>query len=42
MRFIRGDSLKEAIERFHDNEGLKKDPGRRSQEQRKFRRLRRK
>jgi serine/threonine protein kinase len=30
MRFIRGDSLKEAIERFHANDGLKADPGRRS------------
>ena len=27
MRFIRGDSLKEAIERFHADETLKKDPG---------------
>ncbi len=32
MRFIRGDSLKEAIERFHGDEVLKKDPGRRSLE----------
>ena len=32
MRFIRGDSLKEAIERFHGDEALKKDPGRRSLE----------
>jgi serine/threonine protein kinase/tetratricopeptide (TPR) repeat protein len=32
MRFIRGDSLKEAIERFHNDELLKKDPGRRSLE----------
>jgi serine/threonine protein kinase/tetratricopeptide (TPR) repeat protein len=32
MRFIRGDSLKEAIERFHADEGLKRDPGRRSLE----------
>jgi serine/threonine-protein kinase len=32
MRFIRGDSLKEAIERFHSDEGLRKDPGRRSLE----------
>src|SRR5262249_3383301 len=30
MRFIRGDSLKEAINIFHGDEGLKKDPGRRS------------
>jgi serine/threonine-protein kinase len=29
MRFIRGDSLKEAIERFHKNEALKRDPGKR-------------
>ena len=26
MRFIRGDSLKEAIDRFHGDEALKKDP----------------
>jgi eukaryotic-like serine/threonine-protein kinase len=32
MRFIRGDSLKEAIERFHGNMALKNDPGRRSLE----------
>ena len=32
MRFIRGDSLKDAIGRFHDDESLKKDPGRRSLE----------
>jgi serine/threonine-protein kinase len=36
MRFIRGDSLKEAIEAFHGDEGLKKDPGRRSLELRKL------
>jgi serine/threonine-protein kinase len=30
MRFIRGDSLKEAIERFHADASLKADPGRRS------------
>jgi serine/threonine-protein kinase len=30
MRFIQGDSLKEAIERFHRDESLKKDAGRRS------------
>ena len=30
MRFIRGDSLKEAIEHFHAEETLKKNPGRRS------------
>jgi hypothetical protein len=28
MRFIRGDSLKEAIERFHADASLKSDPGR--------------
>src|SRR5262249_2896443 len=32
MRFIRGDSLKEAIERFHADEALNKAPGRRSLE----------
>src|SRR6516164_8090701 len=36
MRFIRGDSLKEAIARFHADETLKKDPGRRSLELRKL------
>jgi serine/threonine-protein kinase len=36
MRFIRGDSLKEAIERFHADETLKRDPGRRSLELRKL------
>ncbi|HEV3164425.1 MAG TPA: serine/threonine-protein kinase, partial [Isosphaeraceae bacterium] len=30
MRFIRGDSLKEAVDRFHADQGLKKDAGRRS------------
>ena len=30
MRFIRGDSLKEAIEQFHSDPTLKADPGRRS------------
>ena len=30
MRFIRGDSLKEAIAAFHANESLKHDPGKRS------------
>ncbi len=34
MRFIRGDSLKEAIDHFHNDEALKKEPGRRSLEQR--------
>jgi tetratricopeptide (TPR) repeat protein len=32
MRFIRGDSLKEAIERFHADAALRRDPGRRSLE----------
>ena len=36
MRFIKGDSLKEAIERFHADESLKNDPGRRSLELRKL------
>ena len=36
MRFIRGDSLKEAIDRFHKDEALKKEPGRRSLELRKL------
>jgi tetratricopeptide (TPR) repeat protein/tRNA A-37 threonylcarbamoyl transferase component Bud32 len=36
MRFIRGDSLKEAIERFHADASLKSDPGRRSLELRKL------
>ena len=36
MRFIRGDSLKEAIERFHGNEGLKKESGQWSLELRKL------
>ena len=36
MRFIRGDSLKEAIERFHGDEALKADPGRRSLELRRL------
>ena len=36
MRFIRGDSLKEAIEHFHADEALKHDPGRRSLELRKL------
>jgi eukaryotic-like serine/threonine-protein kinase len=30
MRFIRGDSLKEAIGRFHRDEALRRNPGRRS------------
>ncbi len=36
MRFIKGDSLKEAIDRFHKDEALNKDPGRRSLELRKL------
>jgi tetratricopeptide (TPR) repeat protein/tRNA A-37 threonylcarbamoyl transferase component Bud32 len=36
MRFIRGDSLKEAIGRFHADERLKADPGRRSLELRQL------
>jgi serine/threonine-protein kinase len=36
MRFIRGDSLKEAIDRFHTDESLNSDPGRRSLELRKL------
>jgi eukaryotic-like serine/threonine-protein kinase len=36
MRFIKGDSLKVAIEQFHVDEALKKDPGRRSLELRKL------
>jgi serine/threonine-protein kinase len=36
MRFIRGSSLKEAIEQFHADPGLKKNSGRRSLELRKL------
>jgi serine/threonine-protein kinase len=36
MRFVRGDSLKEAIEHFHRDEALKIDPGRRSLELQKL------
>src|SRR4051794_15657933 len=36
MRFIKGDSLKEAIERFHADAALKREPGRRSLELRKL------
>jgi serine/threonine-protein kinase len=36
MRLIRGDSLKEAIERFHADEAVKADPGGRSLELRKL------
>jgi serine/threonine-protein kinase len=36
MRFVRGECLKEAIERFHTDEALKGDPGRRSLELRKL------
>jgi serine/threonine protein kinase len=34
MRFIKGDSLKQAIERFHRDADLRNDPGRRSLEMR--------
>ncbi len=36
MRFIKGDSLKEAIQRFHHHAAIKSDPGRRSLELRKL------
>jgi serine/threonine-protein kinase len=36
MRFVRGESLKEAIDRFHKDAGLKKESGRRSLELRKL------
>jgi eukaryotic-like serine/threonine-protein kinase len=36
MRFIRGDSLKEAIEHYHASAALQTDPGRRSLEQHKL------
>ncbi len=36
MRFIRGDNLKEAIDRFHADKSLKREPGRRSLELRKL------
>src|SRR6516225_2901965 len=36
MRFIKGDSLKEAIEHFHRDDALKSDPGRRALELRKL------
>jgi serine/threonine protein kinase len=36
MRFIRGDSLKEAIEHFHADDSLNRNPGRRSLELRKL------
>src|SRR4051794_3589808 len=36
MRFIRGDSLKEAIQRFHADDSLNADPGRRSLELRQL------
>jgi serine/threonine-protein kinase len=36
MRLVRGDSLKEAIERFHSDQGLQADLGRRSLELRKL------
>jgi serine/threonine-protein kinase len=36
MRFIKGDSFKEAVARFHADETLQRDPGRRSLELRKL------
>ncbi|HEY2155726.1 MAG TPA: serine/threonine-protein kinase, partial [Isosphaeraceae bacterium] len=36
MRFVQGDSLKEAIERFHADESVRRDAGRRSLELRKL------
>jgi serine/threonine protein kinase len=36
MRFIKGDSLKEAVDRFHADLALKEDPGRRSLELRRL------
>jgi len=36
MRFIRGDSLKEAFDQFHADESLKNEPGRRTLELRKL------
>jgi serine/threonine-protein kinase len=36
MRFIRGDSLKEAVDRFHADDASKSDPGRRTLELRKL------
>jgi serine/threonine-protein kinase len=36
MRFIKGDSLKEAIERFHADESLQNEPGRQSLELREL------
>ncbi len=36
MRFIKGDTLKEAIDRFHADETLRRDPGRRSLELRQL------
>jgi tetratricopeptide (TPR) repeat protein/tRNA A-37 threonylcarbamoyl transferase component Bud32 len=36
MRFIKGDSLKEAIDRFHGDEALRRAPGRRSLELRRL------
>ena len=38
MRFVKGHSFKEAINRFHNDEALKKDPGRRSLELRELQR----
>ena len=36
MRFIKGESLKETLDRFHADESMKDDPGRRSLELRKL------
>jgi tRNA A-37 threonylcarbamoyl transferase component Bud32 len=36
MRFVKGDSLKEAIERFHADKSVQDDPGRRSLDLRKL------
>jgi serine/threonine-protein kinase len=36
MRFVKGDSLKDAIARFHSEEGLTRDAGRRSMELRRL------
>jgi serine/threonine protein kinase len=36
MRFIQGDSLKEAVKHFHADQSLERDPGRRSLELRKL------
>jgi serine/threonine protein kinase len=36
MRFIRGDSLRDALERFHQEDGARRDPGERAVEFRKL------